>query len=283
VWEEVGAGSATGGGISNNNSTSDFVSLAIAANGTPYIAWSDSGDGDTEIYVRRWNGASWEEVGTGSAGGGGISNNSGNSFEPRLVFAPDNTPYVAWYDVSDGDTEIYVRSWNGSSWIEVGAGSATGGGISNNTGSSIYPAIAVASDGTPYITWEDNSSGGDTEIFVRRWNGSSWVEVGNGSANGEGISNNSGVSSNPSLALGIPYIAWYDDSSGNNEIYVRRWNGADWEEVGIGSASGGGVSNNSGESGLPALIIAPNSIPFLSWYDTSGGNYEIYVKQWLEP
>ena len=36
-------------------------------------------------------------------------------------------------------------------WREVGASSATGGGISNNAGDSKDPAIAVAPDGTPYV------------------------------------------------------------------------------------------------------------------------------------
>jgi hypothetical protein len=87
--------------------------MDIAPDGTPYIAWEDDGDGDDEIYVRRWNGSSWEEVGSGSASGGGISNNSGSSRRPALDIAPEpyGTPYVAWYDNSSGDYEIYVRQW----------------------------------------------------------------------------------------------------------------------------------------------------------------------------
>jgi PKD repeat protein len=52
----------------------------------------------------------------------------------------------------------------------VGAGSATGGGISDNSGDSYFPSVAIAPDGTPYVAWHDNS-GGDYEIYVRRWVG----------------------------------------------------------------------------------------------------------------
>ena len=280
-WVEVGAGSASGGGISISNSgSSGLSSLAIAPDGTPYVAWDYSGDEDEEIYVRRWNGSSWEEVGAGSASGGGISNNSGDSAWPSAAVAPDGTPYVAWHDSSSGDWEIYARRWNGSSWEEVGAGSASGGGISNSS-EAAWPSMAVAPDGTPYVAWEDWSSG--DEIYVRRWNGSSWVEVGAGSASGGGISNNSGISEVPSVAVapdGTLYVAWDDNSGGDYEIYVRRWNGSSWEEVGAGSASGGGISDNSGSSAWPSMAVAPDGTPYVAWHDNSGGDWEIYMRRW---
>ena len=234
-WHEVGTDSACAGGISDNSGDSTSPSVAIAPDGTPYVTWYDGSGGDDEIYVRRWNGSSWEEVGAGSASGGGISDNSGNSKDPSVDIAPNGAPYVTWRDDSDGDYEIYVRRWNGSSWEEVGAGSASGGGISDNSSWSHGPTVAIAPDGTPYVAWYDDSSG-DSEIYVRRWNGNSWEEVGASSASGGGISDNSGSSWNPSLAIALddtPYVAWDDVSSGGWEIYVRRWNGSSWEEVGL--------------------------------------------------
>jgi len=283
-WEEVGAGSASGGGVSDNSDRSMSPSLAIAPDGTPYVAWSDwSGEVYNEIYVRRWNGSSWEEVGTGSASGGGISNNSGNSGAPSMAIAPDGTPYVAWYDNTSGNSEIYVRRWNGSSWEEVGVGSASGGGISDNSDSSFIDSMKIAPDGTPYIAWHDYS-GGNSEIYVRRWNGSSWEEVGTGSATDGGISDNDGYSGHSSLTIApdnTPYVAWDDRSSGD-EIYVRRWNGSSWEEVGAGSASGGGISDNSAASFYPSMAIAPDGTPYVAWYDHSGSGWppEIYVRYW---
>ena len=260
-WHEVGTDSACAGGISDNSGGSSI---------------------DYEIYVRRWNGSSWEEVGAGSATGGGISNSSGTAWKPSVSIAPDGTPYAAWNDDSSGDYEIYMRRWNGSSWEEVGAGSATGGGISANSGDSLHPSVAVAPDGTPYVAWDDDS-GGDNEIYVRRWNGSSWEEVGAGSATGGGISANSGWSEWPSVAVapdGTPYVAWDDRSGGDGEIYVRRWTGSSWEEVGAGSASSGGISNNTDNSRLPSVAVAPDGTPYVAWDDGSGGDVEIYVRRW---
>jgi hypothetical protein len=281
-WEEVSAESASGGGISNNNGTSNYSSIAIDSNQIPYIVWSDSSDGDSEIYVRRWNGNSWEEVGSGSASGGGISNNSGVSNPPSIAIDADNVPYVTWSDLSGGDAEIYIRRWKNSSWEEVGTGSASGGGISDNSGSSYAPSIAIGPDKLPYVCWYDFSAG-NYEIYIRRWNGSSWEEVGAGSAGGGGISNNSGNSYSPSIVIGtdnLPYVSWDDYSNGDSEIYVRHWNGSTWEEVGAGSASGGGISDNSGSSYSSSIALSPENDPMVTWNDTSTGDSEIYVRRW---
>jgi len=51
---EVGAGSTSGGGISDTSGWSWYLSLAIAPDGTPHVAWEDDSDEDAEIYVRWW-------------------------------------------------------------------------------------------------------------------------------------------------------------------------------------------------------------------------------------
>ena len=286
-WEEVGLGSASGGGISDNDLASAWPSLAIAPDGTPYVAWEDTNrdpNEQRETFLRRWDRAAWVELG-GSATGGGISANKGSSGPPSLAVAPDGTPYVAWSDSSFGNAEIYLRCWNGATWEEVGAGSATGGGISDDESPSYSPSIAIAGNGTPYVAWEDHGSG-DSEIYVRRWNGASWEEVGAGSASGGGISDDDGRSTDASLAVapdGTPYLAWSDESNGDNQIYVRRWNGISWEEVGQGSARGGGISSCGGSTGWvwpsPSIAVGADGTPYVAWEDLNEANWEIYVRQ----
>ncbi len=281
-WEDVGENSSSGGGISNNNNDSDLPSMTFAPDGSLFIAWEDYSGGDGEIYVRRWNGNSWNQVGSNSAQSGGISNNSGTSRRPSLDITPGGTPYIAWDDNSNGDYEIYVKTWNGSSWTEVGSISASGGGISNNSGDSMSPKLVVDNNGIPYVCWIDDSSG-NWEIYIRRWNNSYWEEVGSNSASGGGISNNSGVSRSCTLAIGSnnrPVVAWRDNTSGDYEIYARQWNGSSWSLIGNSSASGGGISNNSGISGNPRMINGDGNMLYLGWHDSSPGNYEIYLRRW---
>jgi len=119
AWEEVGVSSASGGGVSDNGSDSKEPSLAIAPDvrepqsndGAPHVAWHDLSAGDAKIYVRRWNGSAWKEVGTDSASSGGVSDNEGQSKNPMIAIAPDGTPYIVWHDNSSSANEIYVRRW----------------------------------------------------------------------------------------------------------------------------------------------------------------------------
>jgi hypothetical protein len=85
------------------------------------------------------------------------------------------------------------------------------------------PSVAVAPDGRPYVVWY-YSGGQDYEIYVRRWNGSSWEEIGSGSANSRGISGSGNAGGSVAIAAGgTPYVAWFDESGGDREIYVRRY------------------------------------------------------------
>ena len=280
-WAEMADGSASGGGISNNSSSSYSASVAVGPNGMPVVAWYD-GDfpGNREIYVRRWNGSAWVEMG-GSASGGGISNTAGTSSSPAVAVSANNMPIVAWQDNSDGDPEIYVRRWNGSAWVEMGS-SASGGGISHNGVESSNPSLAIGSDGAPVVSWTDASPSNVYEVYVRSWNGTAWVELG-GSASGGGVSNDTRFSGNSSLAIGsdnLPVVAWTAYGDGPGDIHLRRWNGSTWVEMG-GSASGGGISNSSGESQFPSLAVGSDGAPVVAWSDSNGGNLsEIYLRRW---
>jgi len=113
-WHELGA-TASGLGLSGNNGLSIEPSLASNSTGD-YAAWADSRNGNFEIYLKQWNGTSWEEI-DGSASGGGISDNSGTSWGstcPEVVVDSSGNPIVVWRDDCSGNEEIYVKFWNGT-------------------------------------------------------------------------------------------------------------------------------------------------------------------------
>lgn len=276
-WQPIGANSATGGGISQTAGESARPELAQMGDGALVVAWSDSSSGNAEIYVRRWDGQAWGEMGAGSASGGGVSNNRGRSVTPALVAGPDGRAYLAWSDDSSGNTEIYVRRWDGGAWVEIG-GSASGGGISNSKGESESPAVALDGD-APIVVWED-TSGGDSEIYARRWDGQAWAEMGKGSATGGGISRNQKDSYQPAVAVaaGVPFVAWADGIGGETEIFVRRFNGSKWVLAGKNSASGGGISDSSGVSRGVRLAAAGKEV-YAAWSNAGDGDLEIYVRR----
>lgn len=276
TWAEMGVGSASGGGISHDHSVSDDPSVAIGRDGMPIVSWGNGfpfGGGD--IFVRRWDGTTWAEMGADSASGMGISLTDAAG-EPSLAVAPDGTPMVAYVNGTGNGLQIYVKQWNGAAWVEVGVGSASGGGVSNDGTKSLAPSLAIGPDSRPVVAWVDMPIDIFEEIFVRRFDGSSWVEMGAGSAAGGGMSNTPGSSYRPVVAIGTdgqPIIVW-DDSN----LYLKRWNGSAWVEMG-GSASGGGLSNHEIAYGA-SLAFRPDGMPVVAWSGETGSTLGIYVRRW---
>ena len=177
----------------------------------------------------------------GSNTGGGISNTASASERPAM-----RGNVIAWADNSIGNFEIYVRAWNGSAFVEF-AGSASGGGISNNTGMSVNPTVIVDGNGLPVVAWEDNT-GGVTTVYLRRFNRNTnaWEELG-GSASKFGVpgtffgavhpsvgvlrgvipgtvsvDGNGVVTSTPSIPISCPVVAW-DQGVVDGNIFVSAF------------------------------------------------------------
>ncbi len=199
-------------------------------------------------------------------------------------------PMVAWSDNSgdpNGRSQVYLKAWNGTTWVELG-GSATGGGVSSMSSvwAALSPSLSIDPLGHPVVAWEAVTATG-WNIYCRRWDGSNWVELG-GSGSGTGVSgNNMNSSYEPSLALnsmGNPYITWHDNTLtgyGDFEIYLKYWDAATETWVGLGgSAEGTGISTNFGGSVSPSLALDSESRPYISWRDTSSDRNHAYLRYW---
>lgn len=70
---------------------------------TPWLAWTDAGN----VFLRRWTGATWEEL-DGSGSGGGVSNTSSEATQPAIGFLDGNV-CVAWTEAADQEPVVNVR------------------------------------------------------------------------------------------------------------------------------------------------------------------------------
>jgi hypothetical protein len=201
---------------------------------------------------------------------GGVSRSTGLSLTPSIAVDSLDRPVVAWADDSSGLSNIYVRRWDGASWVELN-GSATNSGISQAITHASAPAIAVDNMGRPVVVWHD------TAVHLRRWNGSTWEELGgSGSASGMALGAGQKLAIDPG---GYPVVAWAAD----REIRLLRWNGGAWVGQG-GSESGGGVSGTLGSSSEPSLVIDAAGNPVVAWSETAVeplAKSEIYLKHWV--
>jgi len=135
----------------NNDPSSSYIdgvsglSLAIAPNGTPYVAFIMQADKYYPIVMRYLNGA-WTKVWNGSAnitagGAAGMGN---------LVIAPDGTPYLATADTNTDRAQTPLLGFNGTDWIPFGSNSTI-----FSYGQTAQPTVAIAPNGIPYVLIND--------------------------------------------------------------------------------------------------------------------------------
>ena len=82
--------------------------------------------------------------------------------------------------LSLGSGNIYVKRWNGTSWVQMG------GILDVDPNEYAFDSsLALDSSGNPVVSWDEcityNSSFGRCEsanVYVKRWDGSNWVQLG---------------------------------------------------------------------------------------------------------
>jgi hypothetical protein len=212
-------------------------SLAIDASGTPYVAFQETNTG-SKGTVMRFNGTSWEAVGSpGFALGGRY---------PSLALNKKGEPYIAF---QSDNQKVSVMRFNGTSWVFVGNPEFSGA-----WGYSI--SLALNSTGAPYVCYIDGDHG--DKAMVQRFNGTTWEAV--------GASVSVGRVSDAVLALNskdVPYIA-YSDSASGYKAKVMSFNGTLWEIVGSASIS-------SGIGTALSLALSSTDVPYVAFKDEANG------------
>lgn len=283
TWGDIGIGSSSGYGLSNSSYQAFVKNIVADTQGNLFMVWTNSTGGATKLYIKKWNGSAWVEVGAGSASGNGIISLGGTISQLALVLDATENPVVLWTESisSNGHYDLFAKRWDGVNWVEFGSGAASGGGISGT--SSVNEIVAtIDSSGYPIAIWQ-NLYNGYYYIYVKRWNGNSWVEMGAGSASGTGITPGIWKSERISVtsdASDSPVIAWVTPVSGSGETYAKQWNGISWVEIGTGSATGGGISNNPANSIGVSVAKDTSGNPFVAWTEISGSDYTVHVKHW---
>jgi hypothetical protein len=172
-------------------------------------------------------------------------------------------------------------------WVDADGSGQELKKILNTPGDSVNPCVALDSSGTPYIVWEDTSTG-NSEIYLLKWNGTEWVDADGSGQESINISKTEGPyaqSQYPSLCIdssGNPHIAWHDLIFANNEIYYLKWNGSEWVDVkGSSGQESKNISNTTNSSYYPSLSLDSSGNPHIAWKDyISGENYDIYYLRW---
>src|SRR4030043_390533 len=234
---------------------------SIAVNGPNiYVVWTAyTTPGSFEIYFKKS-----EDGGVTWSPNKRLTNNSGISCCPAIAADGPNI-YVVWQDDTPGNYEIYFKKSDdgGATW-------SANERLTNNAGTSSYPAIAVDNSNI-YVVWQNfMPTPGSFEIYFKKSDdgGATWTTS-------KRLTNNAGPSLLPAITVDGSniYVVWYDDTPGNPEIYFKKSDdgGATW-------TTNKRLTNNAGYSYVPAIAVDGSNICVV-WEDYTPGNYEIYFKK----
>ncbi len=172
-----------------------LASMIKDTNGNPVVAWTESSDAGTHVYVKVWDGSNWIQMGDAV----------GNlTYEVSLTKDAAGNPVVAGTEASG----VGVYQWLNNTWTSLGL---------------------IAGGSRPSVAWGNNTAtvayvhSSDDKLYVKRWNGSldnpSWSTM-------IGYLDVSDEYGTPSLALNVnrPYVAYSVDDASGGSIRVKYHN-----------------------------------------------------------
>ena len=257
--------------------------VAIDAHGAVFVAWSQTSGVYPAVVVARLRNDRLELVGP-DADGGGASDTRGEATVPALALDRAGNPIIAWQDRSSGNPEIYARAWTGAAW-EPHDVFSSGGGISDTpTRMSAQPALALDAHDEATVAWAE-SFGSRADVFVRRLQrlptSRRAKDIGE-HAGIVGFPAKSSSASQAALAIdaqGRITVAWIDNASGQDEVYLQRWDGERWQGLGD-SGLDGRVRLSHGPAASVALRLDGDGNPVLAWREVDETRARVRVMRW---
>jgi len=240
-------------------SESAYPKIAVGSGGAVYLIYRDGISGNDEIYFKNSaNGSTWSATKR-------LTWTTANSVGPHIAVDSGNVIHVIWCEFDSIGILFYKKSTDsGNTWSKPVR-------LTWGNNSCILPFICVDPSDNLHIVFMMNTSGNQEIVYKKSTNsGSSWSSP-------TRLTYNSGDSSYPFLAAGTGnnlYIAWQDDTPGNDEVYLKSStnSGNTW-------STPIRVTWNSGYTGRPSIATDSSNVRYLVWSDDSPGNSEIFFKK----
>ena len=184
----------------------------------------------------------------------------GKNFKIHVFNVLAKGSLVPMEDYSDDLFTINTPTYH-PSWVNVGTP-----GFSQ--GPAYDTSLVLDSSNTPYIAYSDWTTPGFSKVIVKKFNGTSWVNVGTEVASTTG-------SASVSLTLdsnNVPYVAYQDSLKDGQKVTVKKFNGTSWVNVGTPE-----FSQNMAFS--IKLALDSNNIPYVAYSDDSNQKEKVIVKK----
>ena len=216
-------------------------------------------DASGHVYVAKWDGNKWIELGnTGLYAA--INTNSG-------VLSICSDSYGNIYAAGGIDEHLksgFIGKWDGTNWTILG-GTVPGIALNPNNG-----ILSICSDALGNIYAGGYFTDSNGKNYVAKWDGTKWFELG-GTTPGVALNANGYIQSISSDPAGNIYAGGYfTDEDG--KYYVAKWNGEKWTELG-GTAPGIALNDN-GNGNINSICsdASGNTYSAGGFHDTLGYN-----------
>lgn len=267
-----------GGALSavSGNTPAENVAMMVGVDGNPVVAWAEpDSSGVKNIYARRWNGTTWEELGGALSGVDG----STSADMPAMAITPDNQLYLLWQEYQSNGTSInlYGKKWSGA-WDALPAFDSLSGGNQR-----AHPAMTLSSSNTPVVAtaYYDGAETGLDALYWLNPTYNTWSPQFGVQQPSGGFHNVSGIQiANVAArdAVVVAYSAYSDDQSIRG-IAVQK---------GPSSSSllGGGVVTSPAKRTATELSLALDGSdnPYIAWQECPDGASQsgcgIYAAFW---
>jgi hypothetical protein len=180
-----------------------------------WLVWSSTRDGNPELYYKTSSddGGSWSDAQR-------MTYDPGDDLGPTITEGNNGNICVAWHAARGGDSEIYLKTYNGLLWNEAI-------NLTQDPGTDLGPSLARSSDSLLWLVWSSDREDTDFEICYMTRDGGSWSSE-------TRLTDNTSQDYDPEImqaASGDLWLVWSTDRDGNFEIYLKIFDGDSWSDA----------------------------------------------------
>lgn len=214
-------------GVSTSYDAAYEISVEMNEDSDAMVVWRQKDtNGDSQIFVSHFKDGSWTHP---TDSDDNLSPDTTGATKPSLAFSDNGNAVVAWVqNDSSSDKQVYISEYKSGSWTNPS-------GLNdfiNPTGSAAAnyaPSVDMNDDGNAVVTYVQENSSGDSELFVSLLMNGTWSHP---ATNDDYISPQGGNNVRENIAkinnsneILIAYIKRYN---GEQEVYYSEYDGSTW-------------------------------------------------------